>query len=63
MGIGLVIPVTPFIKNEFHYTTSQMGVMTSLFAFAQFVASPIVGRMSDKIGRKPVIVFGLFTYI
>ncbi|WP_334330137.1 MFS transporter [Companilactobacillus sp. HBUAS59699] len=63
LGIGLVIPVTPFIKNEFHYTTSQMGVMTSLFAFAQFVASPIVGRMSDKIGRKPVIVFGLFTYM
>jgi len=63
LGIGLVIPVTPFIKNEFHFTTSQMGVMTSLFAFAQFVASPIVGKMSDKIGRKPVIVFGLFTYM
>ncbi len=62
LGIGLVIPVTPFIKNEFHYTTSDMGVMTSLFAFAQFVASPIVGRISDKIGRKPVIVAGLFTY-
>lgn len=62
LGIGLVIPVTPFIKNEFHYTTSQMGVMTSLFAFAQFVASPIVGKMSDKVGRKPVIVIGLFTY-
>ncbi|MQS88891.1 MFS transporter [Companilactobacillus mishanensis] len=62
LGIGLVIPVTPFIKNEFHYTTSDMGVMTSLFALAQFVASPIVGRISDKIGRRPVIVVGLFTY-
>ncbi|AKP68301.1 MFS transporter [Companilactobacillus ginsenosidimutans] len=63
LGIGLVIPVTPFIKNEFHYTTSDMGVMTSLFAFAQFIASPIVGRISDKIGRKPVIVVGLATYM
>jgi Arabinose efflux permease len=62
LGIGLVIPVTPFIKNEFHYTTSQMGVMTSLFAFAQFIASPIVGKMSDKVGRKPVIVLGLIGY-
>lgn len=63
LGIGLVIPVTPFIKTQYHFTTSQMGVMTSLFAFAQFVASPIVGKMSDKLGRKPVIVFGLFTYM
>lgn len=62
LGIGLVIPVTPFIKNEFHYTTSDMGVMTSLFALAQFIASPIVGRISDRIGRKPIIVAGLLTY-
>lgn len=63
LGIGLVIPVIPFIKNSYHYTTTQMGFMTSLFAFAQFVASPIVGRISDKIGRKPVIVGGLFLYM
>lgn len=63
LGIGLVIPVTPFIKNSYHYTTTQMGFMTSLFALAQFVASPIVGRVSDKIGRKPVIVGGLFLYM
>ncbi|MGR3741731.1 MFS transporter [Companilactobacillus sp. DQM5] len=63
LGIGLVIPVTPFIKNSYHYTTTQMGLMTSLFALAQFIASPIVGRISDKIGRKPVIVAGLFLYM
>lgn len=63
LGIGLVIPVTPFIKNEFHYTTSDMGLMTSLFAFAQFVASPIVGKLSDKVGRKPVIAIGLGVYM
>lgn len=63
LGIGLVIPVTPFIKNEFHYTTSNMGVMTSLFALAQFIASPIVGRISDRLGRKPIIVGGLFIYM
>ncbi|WP_125713022.1 MFS transporter [Companilactobacillus kedongensis] len=63
LGIGLVIPVTPFIKNEFHYTTSDMGLMTSLFAFAQFIASPIVGKLSDRVGRKPVIAIGLFIYM
>lgn len=63
LGIGLVIPVTPFIKNSYHFTTTQMGLMTSLFAFAQFVASPLVGRLSDKISRKPLIVGGLFFYM
>ncbi|MDC9244935.1 MFS transporter, partial [Clostridioides difficile] len=51
LGIGLVIPVTPFIKNYYHYSTTQMGIMTSLFAFSQFIASPLVGRLSDRIGR------------
>ena len=62
LGIGLVIPVTPFIKNYYHYSTTQMGIMTAMFAFSQFVASPLVGRVSDKIGRKPLIVAGLFFY-
>jgi DHA1 family multidrug resistance protein-like MFS transporter len=62
LGIGLVIPVTPFIKNSYHYTTTQMGIMTALFAFSQFIASPLVGRLSDRIGRKPLIVAGLLFY-
>lgn len=62
LGIGLVIPVTPFIKNYYHYSTTEMGIMTSLFAFSQFIASPLVGRLSDRIGRKPLIVAGLLLY-
>ncbi len=63
LGISLVIPVMPFIKNELHLTATDMGIMTSLFALAQFIASPIIGRLSDKIGRKPVLVVGLFLYM
>lgn len=63
LGISLVIPVMPFIKNELHLTATDMGIMTSLFALAQFVASPIIGRLSDRIGRKPVLVVGLFLYM
>jgi DHA1 family multidrug resistance protein-like MFS transporter len=63
LGISLVIPVMPFIKNELHLTATDMGIMTALFALAQFVASPIVGRLSDRIGRKPVLVVGLALYM
>lgn len=63
LGIGLVIPVMPFIKNELHLTATDMGIMSALFAFAQFVASLIVGRLSDRIGRKPVLAVGLFLFM
>jgi len=63
LGISLVIPVMPFIKNQLHLTATDMGIMNSLFAFAQFVASPLVGRLSDKIGRKPVLTTGLVLYM
>ena len=56
LGMSLIFPVEPFIKNEYHFTAFDMGVMSSLFAFVQFIASPIVGRISDKVGRKPMLV-------
>lgn len=63
LGIGLVIPVMPFLKTELHLSALDMGIMTSLFALAQFVASPIVGRISDKVGRKPILAIGLALYM
>ncbi|KRL94640.1 MFS transporter [Levilactobacillus hammesii] len=63
LGISLVIPVMPFLKNQLHLTATDMGIMSALFAFSQFVASPLIGRLSDKIGRKPVLTTGLFLFM
>lgn len=49
LGMSLIFPVMPFIRNEYHFSAFDMGMMSSLFALVQFVASPIVGRMSDKM--------------
>lgn len=62
LGMSLIFPVMPFIKNEYHFSAFDMGVMSSLFAFVQFIASPIVGRISDKTGRKPMLVWGLLIF-
>lgn len=62
LGMSLIFPVMPFIKNEYHFSAFDMGVMSSLFAFVQFIASPIVGRISDKTGRKPILVWGLLVF-
>ncbi|MFC6259420.1 MFS transporter [Levilactobacillus fujinensis] len=63
LGISLIIPVMPFLKTELHLSATDMGIMNALFAFAQFVASPLIGRLSDKIGRKPVLTVGLILYM
>lgn len=62
LGMSLIFPVMPFIRNEYHFSAFDMGMMSSLFALVQFVASPIVGRMSDKMGRKPMLVWGLVVF-
>lgn len=62
LGMSLIFPVMPFIKNEYHFSAFDMGVMSSLFAFVQFVASPVVGRISDRVGRRPMLVWGLLVF-
>lgn len=62
LGMSLIFPVMPFIRNEYHFSAFDMGMMSSLFALAQFIASPIVGRVSDKMGRKPMLVWGLIVF-
>ncbi len=63
IGMSLIFPVMPFIKNELHLSATDMGIMNSLFALAQLIASPIVGQLSDRVGRKPVLVWGLALYM
>ena len=60
LGIGLVIPVLPTIMNELHISGSVVGYMVAAFAITQLIASPIAGKLVDNIGRKVMIVAGLF---
>jgi DHA1 family multidrug resistance protein-like MFS transporter len=62
LGIGLVIPVLPSLMNELGITGTTIGYLTAAFAIAQLIASPIAGRATDKIGRKIMIVTGLFIF-
>lgn len=62
LGIGLVIPVLPTIMNELHISGSVVGYMVAAFAITQLIISPIAGKLVDNIGRKVMIVVGLFIF-
>lgn len=62
LGIGLVIPVLPTIINELGITGSVVGYMVAAFAITQLIVSPIAGRMVDRLGRKIMIITGLFIF-
>ncbi|MGD6777117.1 MFS transporter [Sutcliffiella horikoshii] len=62
VGIGLVIPILPFYIDKFGADARTLGLLVAVFAFMQFLLAPVWGRLSDKIGRKPLITIGLFGF-
>ena len=60
VGFGIVLPILPLYAERFDASPATIGLLVASFSLAQFVFSPIWGRVSDRIGRKPVLVLSLF---
>ena len=61
-GVGLVIPVMPLLMKDMHFNGATMGMMLSVFSVMQLLASPIMGYLSDRLGRKRMIVMGMLLF-
>jgi DHA1 family multidrug resistance protein-like MFS transporter len=67
IGYGITFTVLPFYAERIHGLTGidqqavafHIGLLTSVYALAQLVASPVVGRLGDRIGRRPILLGGL----
>lgn len=59
LGFGIIIPLLPFYAESYGATGFTVGLLSTVFSLMQFLVSPIFGRWSDRIGRRPVILFGL----
>jgi len=59
VGFGLIIPLLPFYGEHFHATPATVGLLMAVYSLGQFVAAPVWGRLSDRIGRKPVLAISL----
>lgn len=62
IGFSILFPVEPYYVQTFGATSATMGWLIATFSLAHFVFSPLWGRLSDRIGRKPVMMIGLAGY-
>ena len=59
VGFGIVLPILPLYARRFGATAVTATALITTFSAAQLVFSPIWGRLSDRIGRKPILVLSL----
>jgi len=62
LGFGVVVPILPYFAQELGASAFQMGLTITVWAGAQFLFSPLWGSLSDRIGRRPVLLIGLAGY-
>ncbi len=60
LGFGIIIPLLPFYAESFGATAFTVGLLATSFSLMQFIFAPIWGRLSDRVGRRPIILAGLF---
>ena len=59
VGFGIMLPVLPLYAEEFGASPAVAAAVLAVFSAAQMVAAPLWGRLSDRVGRKPVLVAAL----
>ncbi len=59
IGLTILITVQTFIVREYNTTALAVTLLTVFYAAAQFIAAPLLGKLSDKYGRRPILLFSL----
>jgi len=60
MGFGIIIPILPDLVVKFGGSGVAMGALMAIFSLMQFLFSPMWGSLSDRFGRKPILMLGVF---
>lgn len=62
VGFGVIMPILPYYAENMGASATDLGLLTGMYAGLQFLFAPIWGRVSDRWGRKPVMLLGLFGF-
>ncbi|HCD35545.1 MAG TPA: tetracycline resistance MFS efflux pump [Chlorobium sp.] len=60
IGFGIVLPLLPTYAKDLGASPFMIGLIAAIFSIMQFIFSPLWGKLSDRIGRRPVMLFSIF---
>lgn len=60
LGFGIVLPLLPYIAEKYEATPLTIGILGATYSFFQLVSGPILGRLSDRYGRKKLLAISQF---
>jgi MFS transporter, DHA1 family, tetracycline resistance protein len=59
VGVGILIPVLPYLVRQFDQSALTVGALAMCYSTAQFFAGPFLGALSDRVGRRPVLILSV----
>ncbi len=59
LGFGLIMPLLPYFVADYGGSSTTLGLLVASYAGAQFIGAPILGRLSDRVGRRPILIFSM----
>jgi MFS transporter, DHA1 family, tetracycline resistance protein len=59
VGFGIIVPLLPFYAETFGASPVTIGLLFAVFSLGQLVAAPVLGSLSDRYGRRPVLILSL----
>ena len=62
LGIGIIAPILPLYADTFGASGLAVGLVFSAFSISRFALGPFVGRFSDRVGRKRIMLVGLAAF-
>ncbi|MCL5677102.1 MAG: MFS transporter, partial [Firmicutes bacterium] len=63
LGFSVLFPVEPYYVRRFGADARTMGIIVGIYSTMQFVFAPLWGRLSDRVGRRPILMVGLVGYM
>lgn len=60
LGVSIILPIIPFLALQFNASPQQIGFIYAGYAGAQMISVPVSGRLSDRFGRRPLMLISLF---
>ncbi|MBI4975089.1 MFS transporter [Candidatus Peregrinibacteria bacterium] len=61
LGFGIIVPILPFYVTSFGVSATTVTLLFAVFAFFSFLSTPFLGALSDKIGRRPILIVSILS--